>query len=176
MRRFFSSILLLLWLDPSVLQVREGIINALHALRWLLHRNGVSPHVVKAQALKCNCNAARVRFAKIWERDMMFAWTSCSCSLFEFTPRKNAILNLGGARFALMFLWIVCKELEISYFVVQPHGFKRKLDEVKCSKCSGTWASLLGMRYCCLSRDSRARASMKTAERGEKDYLPALDF
>ena len=129
----------------------------------------VFPHAVKAQALKCNCNAARVRFAKIWERDMMFAWTSCSCSLFEFTSRKNAILNLGGACFALMFLWIVCKELGLSYFVVQPHGFKRKLDEVKCSKCSGTWACLLRMQCCCLSRDSRARESMKTAERGKRD-------
>ena len=84
---------------------------------------------MKAQALKCNCDAARVRFAKILERDMMFAWTSCSCSVFEFTPRKTAILNLGGAWFALMFLWMFCKELEFSYFVVQPHGFKRKLDE-----------------------------------------------
>ena len=104
----------------------------------------------------------------------MFAWTSCSCSLFEFTPRKTAILNLGGAWFALMFLWMFCKELEFSYFVVQPHGFKRNLDEEKCSKCSRTWASLLQMRCCCLSRDSRARESMKMAERGERDYLPAL--
>ena len=29
-----------------------------------------------------------------------------------------------------MFLRIFCKELELSYFVVQPHGFKRKLDPV----------------------------------------------
>ena len=29
-----------------------------------------------------------------------------------------------------MFLRIFCKELELSYFVVQPHGFKRKLDQV----------------------------------------------
>ena len=130
MRRFFSSILLLLWLDPLVLQVREEMIKALHELSWLLHRNGVLRHALKAQALKCSCNAARFRFAKIWERNMMFAWTSCSCGLFEFTPRKNTILNIGGAWFALMFLRIFCKELEFSYFVVQPHGFKRKLDEV----------------------------------------------
>ena len=30
------------------------------------------------------------------------------------------------------------------------------------------------MQCCCLSRDSRARASMKTAERGERDSLQAL--
>ena len=63
----------------------------------------------------------------------MFARThcpTCSCSLFEFTPRKNTILNIGGAWFALMFLWIFCKELEFSNFVVQPYGFKRKHDEV----------------------------------------------
>ena len=64
---------------------------------------------------------------------MKFARThcsKCSCGLFEFTPRNNTILNIGGVWFALMFLRIFCKELELSYFVVQPHGFKRKLDEV----------------------------------------------
>ena len=53
----------------------------------------------------------------------MFARThcpKCSCSLIEFTPSKNTILNIGGAWFALMFLRIFCKELELSYFVVQP--------------------------------------------------------
>jgi len=50
--------------------------------------------------------------------------------LFEFTPRKNTILNIGGAWFALKFSRIFCKGLEFSYFVVQPHGFKHKLDEV----------------------------------------------
>jgi len=84
--------------------------------------NGVLRHALKAQALKCSCNAARFRFAKIWERNMKFARThcsKCSCGLFEFTPRKNTILNIGGAWFALMFLRIFCKELELSYIVVE---------------------------------------------------------
>ena len=43
--------------------------------------NGVLRHALKAQALKCSCNAARFRFAKIWERNMKFARTHCSkCS------------------------------------------------------------------------------------------------
>ena len=128
MLRFSPSILQLLWLGPSVLQVSEEIIKALHTLCWLLHRNCVSLHVLKAQALKCNCNTARVCFAKIWEHDIMFAWTSCSCSLFEFTPRKNAILNLGGTWFSLMFLWIVCKELQFSYF--RKKSFKRTIQKL----------------------------------------------
>ena len=126
MQRFFSSNLLHLWLDPSVLQVSEEIIKALHALRWLLHRERCFTVCLEAQALKFSCNAARFRVAKIWERNMMFARTHCSCGLFEFTPRKNTILNIGGTWFALMFLWTFCKELEFSYFVAQPHGFKRQ--------------------------------------------------
>ena len=53
--------------------------------------NGVLRHALKAQALKCSCDAARFRFAKIWKRNMMFArthCTKCSCGLFKFTPRK----------------------------------------------------------------------------------------
>ena len=60
--------------------------------------NGVLRRALKAQTLKCSCNAARFRFAKILERNMMFARThcsKCSCGLFEFTPRNNTILNIG---------------------------------------------------------------------------------
>ena len=58
----------------------------------------------------------------------------CARKYFEINKINVglAILNFGSAWFALMFLWILCKELEFSYFVVQPHGFKRKSDE-ECS-------------------------------------------
>ena len=106
----------------------------------------------------------------------MFAWTFCSCGLFEFTPRRNTILNIEGAWFALMFLWIFCKESEFSYFVAQTHDFKCKLDEVFANliKYFVTWASLMQIRHCCLSRDCRARASIKTAKLGVREYLPVL--
>ena len=85
--------------------------------------------------------------------------------LFEFTPRKNTILNVGGAWFALMVLRIFVRTW--SWVISSLSGSKRKLDQV--FKVFREWASLLRMRFCGLSRDCRARASI-----GVREYLPAL--
>ena len=138
MWRFYSSILLLLWLDPSVLQVSEEIMKALHALRWLLHRNDVLRHALKeGPSFEMQLQRRKIPFCQdsgAWHDACMdflflrFVWIH-SKEKYHFKHRRKW--------FALMFLWIFCKELGLSYFVAQPHGFKRqtwwsgcKLDEV----------------------------------------------
>ena len=120
MQRFSPSILLLLWPDPSVLQVSEEIMKDLHSLCWLLHRNCVLRHAMKEG------QSFEMQLPRIGSVTWCLHGLPVLAGLFEFTPRKNTILNIGGAWFALMFLWTFCKELEFSYFVAQPHGFKRQ--------------------------------------------------
>ena len=95
MRRFFSSILLLLWLDPSVLQVREEIYISLARITVVAPQERCFTACVEGPSFEMHMKRRKIPFYQYlgaWH-DVFMGF--CPCRLFEFTPRKNSILNIG---------------------------------------------------------------------------------
>ena len=58
------AILLLLWLDPSVLQVSEEIIKALHTLLWLLLRERCFTACLEGPSFEMQLQRSKILFCQ----------------------------------------------------------------------------------------------------------------